>query len=55
MKRRLEYRLMMIFGLILFIGGPGLPNAEGQVEMPDPRHSVQALALDAGVMLEGSV
>ncbi|MEK6683481.1 MAG: hypothetical protein AABY46_02360 [Nitrospirota bacterium] len=55
MKRRLGYRWLMLFGLILWAGGPALPNAEGQMEMPDPRHSVQALALDpAGTLFMGT-
>lgn len=55
MKRRWAYRWLMIVGLIPWIGGPGLPNAEGQTEMPDPRHSVQALALDpAGTLFMGT-
>jgi ligand-binding sensor domain-containing protein len=45
----------MIVGLTLFIGAPGLPTAKGQMEMPDPRHSVQALALDpAGTLFMGT-
>ncbi len=55
MRRRLGDRFMMIFALVLFIVGPGLPIADGQMEMPDPRHSVQALALDpAGTLFMGT-
>jgi ligand-binding sensor domain-containing protein len=45
----------MIFALVLFIGGPGRIMAEGPMEMPDPRQSVQALALDAaGTLFMGT-
>ncbi|MBI3812307.1 MAG: hypothetical protein HY283_08910 [Nitrospirae bacterium] len=55
MRRRFGYRLMMVFALILCIGGPGLPEVDGQMELPDPRQSVQALALDAaGTLFMGT-
>lgn len=55
MRRRFGYRFIMIFGLVLFIGGPGLPDVDGQMEMPDPRQSVQALMLDpAGTLFMGT-
>lgn len=55
MRRRLGDRFMMIIALVLFIVGPGLPIAGGQMEMPDPRQSVQALALDpTGTLFMGT-
>ncbi|MBI3610914.1 MAG: hypothetical protein HY204_09475 [Nitrospirae bacterium] len=40
-------RAAMISGLILLSGALILPAAVGQTDMPDPRNSVQALALDS--------
>jgi len=45
MKRRSGIAWKLFLALTLWIGGPGPVPAQGPMEMPDPRQSVQALAL----------
>ena len=51
MKRRIGHRFLMIFGLVLFIGGPGLPEVDGQMDMPDPRQRGKVMYPLAEVLL----
>ncbi|HEY4484994.1 MAG TPA: hypothetical protein VI702_01535, partial [Nitrospiria bacterium] len=55
MRFQMRYRFMMVLGLIVWAGARLLSNAQGPHEMPDPRHSVQALALGAdGTLFMGT-
>ncbi|MBI3596395.1 MAG: hypothetical protein HY203_04495 [Nitrospirae bacterium] len=53
-----RYRFLMIFimlGLVVLIAVGISPNANSQMQMPDPRNSVQALALDTnGTLFMGT-